>query len=48
MERLEKNRKISSDERRRHKDEIKTKEGKPEFADSAKRVKKGVKENEDI
>ena len=33
MDRLEKNGKISSDERMRLKDEIETKEGKPKFAD---------------
>ena len=38
MERLEKNGKISSDERMRLKDEIETKEGKPKVADSAERV----------
>ena len=43
MERLEKNGKISSDERMRLKDEIETKEGKPKVADSAERVQKELK-----
>ena len=43
MEILEKNGKISSDERMRLKDEIETKEGKPKFADSAERVQKELK-----
>ena len=43
MERLEKNGKISSDERMRLKDEIETREGKPMFADSAERVQKELK-----
>ena len=43
MDRLEKNGKISCNERMRLKDEIETKEGKPKFADSAKRVQKELK-----
>ena len=43
MERLEKNGKISSDERMRLKDEIETKEGKPKVADSAEIVQKELK-----
>ena len=35
--------KISSDERKRLKDEIETKESKPKFADSAERVQKELK-----
>ena len=38
MDRLEKNGKISGDERMRLKDEIETKEGKPKGRDSAERV----------
>ncbi len=38
MDRLEKNGKISCDERMRLKDQIETKEGKPKFADSVERV----------
>ncbi len=37
MDRLEKNGKLSSDERMGLKDEIETKEGKPKYADSAER-----------
>ena len=40
MERLEKNRKISSDERMRLKDEIETKKGNPKVADSTEIVQK--------
>ena len=43
MERLEKSRKIISDERMRLKDEIETKEGKPKVADSAEIVQKELK-----
>ena len=43
MDRLEKNGKLSSDERMRLKDEIETKEGKPKYADSAERVQKELK-----
>ena len=43
MERLEKNGKISSDERMRLKDEIETKEGKPKVAESADIVQKELK-----
>merc|ERR1711867_109801 len=43
MDRLEKNGKISSDERMRLKDEIETKEGKPKFADSSERVQKELR-----
>ena len=43
MERLEKNGKISSDERMRLKDEIETKEGKPKVADSAEIVQRELK-----
>merc|ERR1712243_246654 len=39
----EKNRKLSSDERMRLKDEIETKEGKPKYIDSAERVQKELK-----
>ena len=47
IERLEKNGKISRDERMRLKDEIETKEGKPKVTDSAEIVKKRIEENED-
>ena len=43
MDRLEKNGKLSSDERMILKDEIKTKEGTPKYADSAERVQKELK-----
>ena len=43
MDRLEKNGKISSDERVRLKDEIETKEGKSKVRDSADRVQKELK-----
>ena len=43
MDRLEKNGKISSDERMRLKDEIETKEGKPKVIDSAERVQRELK-----
>ena len=43
MERLEKNGKISSDERIRLKDEIETKEGKTKVADSAEIVQNELK-----
>ena len=43
MERLEKNGKISSDERMRLKDEIETKEGRPKVADSAEIVQRELK-----
>ena len=43
IDRLEKNEKISSDERIRWKDEIETKEGKPKVVDSAERVQKELK-----
>ena len=43
IDRLEKNGKISSDERMRLKDEIETKEGKPKVTDSAERVQNVLK-----
>ena len=43
MDRLEKNGKISSDERMRLKDEIETKEGKSKVRDSAERVQKELR-----
>ena len=43
MERLEKNGKISKDERMRLQDKIETKEGKPMFADSAERFQNELK-----
>ena len=43
MERLEKNGKISIDERMRLKDEIETKEGRPKVADSAVIVQRELK-----
>ena len=46
MDRLEKNGKISSDERMRLKDEIETKEGNPRGRDSADRIQRELKKNE--
>ena len=43
MDRLEKNGKISSDERMRLKDEIETKEGKPRVIDSSERVQRELR-----
>ena len=43
MDRLEKNGKISSDERMRLKDEIETKEGKPSVIDSSDRVQRELR-----
>merc|ERR1712112_560279 len=43
MERLEKNGKLSSDEKMRLKDEIETKEGKPKYIDSDERVQKELR-----
>ena len=43
IDRLEKNVKISVDERMRLKNEIKTKESKPKVTDSAERVQKELK-----
>ena len=43
MERLEKNGKISSDERMRLKDKIETEDGKPKDGDSAEIVQKELK-----
>merc|ERR1712112_437595 len=43
MERLEKNGKLSSDEKMRLKDEIETKEGRPKYADSDERVQKELR-----
>ena len=43
MDRLEKNGKLSSDEKMRLKDEIETKEGRPKYTDSDERVQKEIK-----
>ena len=43
MDRLEKNRKLSSDEKMRLRDEIETKVGEPRYVDTAERVQKELK-----